>query len=133
MNTPSDEMLSEAMNCIKKQNNNEKWDVLYPLSIQHGFTVSQEQIVFKRIFPNDNCTGNVCVCTLPFESIFGTFISGGFLYIWCCNGEIYVLDGASNLWRLYLPITQLSLLTQLRGKFHELAEHIRCRLLRRKK
>ena len=37
MNTPKDEMITEAIHCMVEQRKHEIWEVLYPLSIKIWF------------------------------------------------------------------------------------------------
>lgn len=74
MNTPSDEMLKEAARHIKRQNNYEKWQLLFPLSGQHDFKVDFQQLLFT---PNASCDDSVeeedeRLLLLPYR-IFGIF------------------------------------------------------------
>jgi len=47
MNTPKDEMITEAIHCMVEQRKHEIWEVLYPLSIKYGFTLDSDYASIK--------------------------------------------------------------------------------------
>ena len=42
MNTPKDEMITEALHCMIEQRKHEIWEVLSPFSIKYGFTLDSD-------------------------------------------------------------------------------------------
>ena len=60
MNTPKDEMITEAIHCMVEQRKHEIWEVLYPLSIKYGFTLDSDYASIKleppcKDFPEEKC------------------------------------------------------------------------------
>lgn len=113
MNTPSDEMLKEAARHIKRQNNYEKWQLLFPLSGQHDFKVDFQQILFT---PDTSCDDSVeeeDERLLLLDCIFGTLLWDNYLYILCKNGILYMLDVENNSWEMRFPVERSSQVEQL--------------------
>lgn len=72
MNTPKDEMITEAIHCMVEQRKHEIWEMLYPLSIKYGFTLDSDYASIKleppcKDFPEENADVNyrLIPCTVP--------------------------------------------------------------------
>ena len=104
MNTPKDEMITEALHCMIEQRKHEIWEVLYPLSIKYGFTLDSDYASIKLEPPCKDFPEEKCGCKIPLDSVFSTFVKGDFLYVMCRGKVYFILDLESGLWRLYLPM-----------------------------
>ena len=102
MNTPKDEMITEAIRCMTEQRKHEIWEVLYPLSIKYGFTLDSDYASIKLEPPCKDFPEEKCECKLPLDSVYSAFVKGDFLYVMCRGKVYFILDLESGLWRLYL-------------------------------
>ena len=69
MNTPKDEMITEAIHCMVEQRKHEIWEVLYPLSIKYGFTLDSDYASIKLELPCKDFPEEKCGCKLPLDSV----------------------------------------------------------------
>lgn len=97
MNTPKDEMITEAIHCMVEQRKHEIWEVLYPLSIKYGFTLDSDYASIKLEPPCKDFPEEKCGCKIPLDSVFSTFVKGDFLYVMCRGKVYFILDLASDL------------------------------------
>ena len=104
MNTPKDEMITEAIHCMIEQRKHEIWEVLYPLSIKYGFTLDSDYASIKLEPPCKDFPEEKCGCKIPLDSVYSAFVKGDFLYVMCRGKVYFILDLESGLWRLYLPM-----------------------------
>ena len=119
MNTPKDEMITEALHCMIEQRKHEIWEVLYPLSIKYGFTLDSDYASIKLEPPCKDFPEEKCGCKIPLDSVYSAFVKGDFLYVMCRWKVYFILDLESGLWRLYLPMHRPPRLKVLWWRIHE--------------